>query len=183
MSNSGTTTASAIADAINKVATGPLATDPKFVVNMSTVSGGYVHGTDLPTSGAVASTTITTTTAGTITIAAKTTDSKYNGTHIVWDTTGTSATPSVSYSTANGGTLKIQIRGTTDPANTTTQLSDVAAAINNSTDIDVQNFAASAPPVLSTRPRMALPPKSEAWPRARRRLPTWMPIRRTSAIR
>ena len=149
VSNTGSTAATAIAAAINEVASGPGATDPKFVVNMSTVSGAYVQGTDLPTAVTYASTTVTTSglAGGNLKISAATTDSKYNGTHITWDTTGTSATPNVTYTAGVGnaaGTLKIQVRGNTDPATTTTTLQHIADAINGYKDADgVQVFTAT----------------------------------------
>ncbi len=144
VANAGTTQASAIAAAINLVTDS--GSGQKFSVDMSTATGAYVAGTDLPTSATDASTTITTTTGGSLKISAKTADSMYNGTHIVWDTTGTSATPNVSYTAGAGsspGTLTIQVRGTTVPASTTTTLQAVADAINNSSDTNVQKFAAT----------------------------------------
>ena len=149
VNNSGTTSADAIADAINLVASGGSATDPKFVVDMSTVSGNYVHGTDLPTGVTQASTTVTTTTGGNLKISAVSTDSQYNGTHIVFDTTGTSATPNVSYAEGVGGaagTLTIQVRGTENPLATTTTLQAIADAVNAYEDADGnQVFTATDP--------------------------------------
>jgi flagellin len=100
-------------------------------------SGVYASGVDPEST--LSEMTATTTDGGVLQINAKDPNSTWDGTTIQWDTTGTSLTPQLSWTGSPGsGTLTIQVHSSTP-----TSLQDIADAINNSTDEDIQQFAAS----------------------------------------
>jgi flagellin len=126
VSNTGKTTASAIATAINS------ATD--FVASASSTGAvGYVAATDTSTA---ASTTVTTAGAGTMTITALTPGTTMNGKTVTFVEGDATNGPTVSVSA--GGNLTVTINDATHNGGQTT-LASIAAAINSYTDAGGHN--------------------------------------------
>ena len=135
--NTGTTSAAAIASAITNATDGN-GNKLGFTVAAG-YSGNFIAGTTA--TSAQATTNSISIGGGTLTIAANSLSNAFNNTNVDFVTTGTSATPTVSYTAGSGstaGTLSITVDGSQS-----TSLTAIANAINQSTDPTVQQFAAT----------------------------------------